>query len=54
MGRCYSRIYLASVIVVHEVPVDEAYRLLFDESKAKETTLMFGIMWFLHKKGRLP
>jgi hypothetical protein len=42
------------VIVVHEIPVKELYQFLFDETKAKETTLMFGVMWFLHKKGRLP
>jgi hypothetical protein len=42
------------VVVVHEIPVDELYQFLFDETKAKETTLMFGVMWFLHKKGRLP
>jgi hypothetical protein len=46
-------IYLLIVIVVHEIPVDELYQFLFDETKAKETTLMFGVMWFLHKKGRL-
>ncbi|UJR25390.1 hypothetical protein I4U23_006738 [Adineta vaga] len=42
------------LIVVQEIPVNELYPFLFDESKAKETTLMFGIMWFLYKKGRLP
>ncbi|CAF1447277.1 unnamed protein product [Rotaria sordida] len=42
------------LIVVHEIPVDELYQFLFDETKAKESSLMFGVMWFLHKKGRLP
>ncbi|CAF0783907.1 unnamed protein product [Adineta steineri] len=42
------------LIVVHEIPVDELYQFVFDQTKAKETSLMFGIMWFLHKKGRLP
>jgi UDP-sugar diphosphatase len=50
----YRSIYLFIVIVVHEIPVDELYQFLFDETKAKETGLMFGVMWFLHKKGRLP
>ena len=45
---------LCLVIVVHEIPVDELYHFLFDETKAKETTVMFGVMWFLHRKGRLP
>jgi UDP-sugar diphosphatase len=47
-------IHLLIVIVIHEVPVDKLYEFLFDETKAKEASLMFGIMWFLHKKGRLP
>ncbi|CAF1408679.1 unnamed protein product [Adineta ricciae] len=42
------------MIMVQEIPVSELYSLLFDETKAKETTLMFGVMWFLHKKARLP
>ncbi|CAF3330465.1 unnamed protein product [Rotaria socialis] len=41
-------------IAIHEVHVDELYQFLFDETKAKEASLMFGVMWFLHKKGRLP
>ncbi|CAF0729742.1 unnamed protein product [Rotaria sp. Silwood1] len=41
-------------IAIHEIPVDELYQFLFDETKAKEASLMFGVMWFLHKKGRLP
>jgi hypothetical protein len=45
---------LILVVVVQEIPVDELYQLLFDQSKAKEPSMMFGIMWFLHKKGRLP
>ena len=49
----FSDVFLV-VVVVHEIPVGQLYQFLFDETKAKETTLMFGIMWFLHKKGRLP
>ncbi|CAF2137250.1 unnamed protein product [Rotaria magnacalcarata] len=41
-------------IAIHEVHVDELYQFLFDETKAKEASLMFGVMWFLHQKGRLP
>ena len=46
--------FVLLVVVVHEIPVDQLYQFLFDETKAKETSLMFGVMWFLHKKGRLP
>jgi len=42
------------LVVVHEIPVKELYQFLFDETKTKEPTVMFGVMWFLHKKGRLP
>lgn len=41
------------VIAIEEIPVDKVYQFLFDETKVKEPSCMFGVMWFLHKKGRL-
>ncbi|CAF1007796.1 unnamed protein product [Didymodactylos carnosus] len=42
------------LIVVHEISVNDVYKFIFDETKAKSTNLMFAMFWFLHQKKRLP